>query len=327
MTAYRGADGEVLWKKRDDESYHGPCMLHHDTVIVQGSGFDLLTGRPRLRTNALTGREVRWTFTQNHCGYAVAGEYLLTLRSEAAGFFDLERDGGTGHFGGFRSGCSANLIPACGVLNAPDYTRACSCSYQNQCSLALVHMPGVEVWTENPYTRGAGRIRRLGVNLAAPGDRRTDGGTLWLDYPSVGGRSPAVKVDIDGTPEYFRRHSSVLADKELPWVAASGCKGLTAVSITLVEEPAGDDAQSYTVRLHFAEPDDVKPGERVFDVQLQGKTVHAAFDVVGTAGRPLVPVVLTFRNVSVRKALKVQFVGKTRLAPVISGVELVLEQK
>ena len=37
-------------------------------------------------------------------------------------------------------------------------------------------------------------VRRLGLNLGAPGDRKADDGTLWLEYPSVGGASPAVEV-------------------------------------------------------------------------------------------------------------------------------------
>ena len=63
---------------------------------------------------------------------------------------DLLNDGGTGNFGGFRSSCTNNLIVAGGLLNVPDYTRNCTCSYQNQCSLALVPMADVEVWTRFP---------------------------------------------------------------------------------------------------------------------------------------------------------------------------------
>ena len=36
-------------------------------------------------------------------------------------------------------------------------------------------------------------IVRLGLNLGAPGDRQDAEGTLWLDYPSVGGPSPDVR--------------------------------------------------------------------------------------------------------------------------------------
>ena len=134
---------------------------------------------------------------------------LLTFRSAAAGYFDLANDGGTGNWGGFRSSCTANLVAADGVLNAPDYTRTCTCSYQNQCSLALVPMPDVETWTFNPIPSSGQRVRRLGINFGAPGDRKADDGTLWLDFPSVGGPSPDVPLTITGDATGIRPRARV----------------------------------------------------------------------------------------------------------------------
>src|SRR5262249_57481614 len=139
----------------------------------------------RRGAEAVTGVEVPWAWARNYgCNTPVASENLLTFRSGAAGFFDLCRDGGTGNFGGFRSSCTNNLIVACGVLSAPDYTRTCTCSYQNQTSLALVPMPDAEMWTYFAGREGKGPIKRLGLNLGAPGDRRADDGTYWLEYPN-----------------------------------------------------------------------------------------------------------------------------------------------
>ena len=102
---------------------------------------ELLTGRPKMRLDPITGQSVEWTWTRDYgCNTPVASQCLLTFRSGAAGYFDLLNDGGTGNFGGFRSSCTNNLIVAGGLLNVPDYTRNCTCSYQNQCSLALVPM-------------------------------------------------------------------------------------------------------------------------------------------------------------------------------------------
>jgi len=155
MSTYKGKDGTSLWSS--DVFYGGPCMLHGDTIITDRYAYSLLTGEPKMRKDPLTGEKKRWEFRRNYgCNYAIASEHLLTFRSAAAGFCDLDLDSGTGNFGGFKSGCTSNLIAANGVLNAPDYTRTCSCSYQNQSSLALIHMPEVEMWTtyfnqhENP---------------------------------------------------------------------------------------------------------------------------------------------------------------------------------
>src|SRR5258708_7901496 len=157
----------------------------------------------------------------------------MTFRSGAAGYCDLENDSGTGNFGGIRSGCTNNLIVAGGIISAPDYTRTCTCSYQNQTSLALVPMPEAEMWTSFGLRQWKGQIRQVGVNFGAPGDRKDDHGTLWLEYPSVGGNSPVVKVTVKNAIDYFRRHSSQVKGG-LPWVAASGVKGMESITLTLV---------------------------------------------------------------------------------------------
>src|SRR5439155_13708001 len=139
------------------------------------------------------------------CNTPAASEHLLTFRSGAAGYFDYCNDGGTGNFGGFRSSCTNNLIVAGGVLTAPEYTRTCTCSYQNQTSVALIHMPEAEMWTSFGSSPMRDLVRRVGLNFGAPGDRRGPDGTLWLEYPSVGGTSPSVPVRLNGTNiQYFR---------------------------------------------------------------------------------------------------------------------------
>lgn len=325
MRAYRGGDGAVLW---NNESFAGPAMLHHDTILMAGSGCDLLSGAPRMREHPLSGEPVEWTWSRNYgCNTPMASEHLLTFRSGAAGYFDFCNDGGTGNFGGFRSSCTNNLIVAGGLLNAPDYTRTCTCSYQNQTSLALMHMPEAEVWTSFGAQTQSQPVRRLGINLGAPGDRKTDDGTLWLEYPSVGGASPAVPVTI--VPEetqWFRRHSSQVAGSGVPWVAASGAKGLTSVRIRLAA--AEHKPLLYTVRLHFLEPDDVRAGERVFSVRLQGRPALAALDVVEEAGGRNRSLVKELTSVAVTQDLVLELVPDQNAkvsATLLSGIEIQAE--
>ncbi|MFC1717422.1 PQQ-binding-like beta-propeller repeat protein [Candidatus Poribacteria bacterium] len=158
MSAYRGKDGELLWS--ESISHRGMCILHNDKIINSKYSYSLLTGEQETRIDPLTGEQVTWSFLRNYgCNQIIASEHLLTFRSTAAGFFDLANDGGTGNFGGFKSSCTSNLVVANGVLNAPDYTRTCSCSYQNQTSLALVHLPEVEIWTDNTLEREQSAIK------------------------------------------------------------------------------------------------------------------------------------------------------------------------
>lgn len=281
MRTYRANNGHVLWSSK---TFTGPAMIHHDTILMAGNACDLLTGTPKLREHPLSGEPVEWTWTRNYgCNTPMASEHLLTFRSGAAGYLDFCNDGGTGNLGGFRSSCTNNLIVAGGVLTAPDYTRTCVCSYQNQTSLALIHTPDAEEWTSFGSQTPKQPVRRVGINLGAPGDRKADGGTLWLEYPSVGGSSPAIDVAIaPEKPEWFRRHSSQIEGDGLNWVAASGVKGLTSLKVKL--GTSNKQPRTYTVWLHFAEPDDVQPGERVFNVSLQGKPALVSLDVVKEAG-------------------------------------------
>lgn len=342
IIAYRGTTGHVLWDA--PVPYTGPLVIHGQQIISSGrreGAFDLLTGQPKQRIHPITGQELAWTHTRTYgCGTVLACENLLTFRSGAAGFFDFRSDGGTGNLGGFKSGCTPNLVPADGVLNAPDYTRTCSCSYQNQTSLALIHQRDVETWTYStlPAPAEGEPVIRLGINLGAPGDRLADDGTLWLEHPSVGGTSPDIPVTVtsDATPRWFRAHSSLMQPSEhndppaaraWPWVAASGLEGAASVKLTLElgKQPAAKD---YTVRLHFAEPERIEAGQRRFDVLLQQVPVIQALDVCQQAGAPRRPLVLELRDIRVTDVLHIDLrPTDNSLPPILSGIEVVLQQR
>jgi hypothetical protein len=301
-------------------------MLHGATIIAQEKFFSLLTGEPVMRQDPLTGAAQDRNWQRQHgCNSAIACQNLVTFRSAAAGFFDLENDGGTGNLGGFRSGCTSNLIAANGVLNAPDYTRTCTCSYQIQTSLALIHRPEVEMWTFNAFKSDSGRIKRLGLNLGAPGDRRDENGTLWLDYPSVGGQSPEITVVTEPSePASYRYHAQRVTGGSPAWVAASGMTGLRRMRITLEEGAA--KPSPYTVRLLFAEPGDADQGGRVFDVSLQGKAVLTGFDAASEAGGPMRLIAKEFPNVAIRDALEIELNPRNGADTLLCGVEMVAQE-
>lgn len=323
MRTYRGANGQVLWQHPE---YTGPAMIIRDTILKDNSACDLLSGLPRMRTDPLTGAAVPWTWSRGYgCNTPLASENLLTFRSGAAGFFDLANDGGTGNFGGFRSSCTNNLIVAGGVLTAPDYTRTCTCSYQNQTSLGLIHMPENEMWTYPGSQTTSGRIKRLALNFGAPGARKGKDGTLWLDFPHVGGPSPPAPVTIEpAQPVYFRRHSSQIDGAGPHWIGASGVKGLRALTVALDKQPAKE--RSYTVRLHFIEPDDAQRGQRVFHVALQGRLVLQHLDIVKETGNPRRPLVKEFTGVRVLGDLRVTLTPASEAhETVLAALEVIAE--
>lgn len=317
VIAYRGQSGVVLWDK--SFGYGGPLMINDQTLLLHDgyNGRDLLTGDALVLTEALAsgGRPLRYTRSYG-CNTNIASRNLVTFRSGAAGYYDLKRTGGTGNFGGFKSSCTSNLIPAAGLLNAPDYTRTCVCRYQNQTSLALVHMPRVEEWTFDNYSMPSGRVQRMGINFGAPGDRREDNGVLWLEYPEAGSPSPEPGVTVSpSTPDSYRHHSARVTEGPLPWVAASGLRGMSSVVVPL----NASSASTYVVRLYFLEPEALAVGQRVFDLSIQGQSALSSFDIVEQAGGPWRSVMREFRNVTVSSDLTVSFTAHAG-QPLISGI-------
>ncbi len=251
MAVYRGGDGQLAWRV-DDRQYSGPCILHHDTILtnanayqISSGAFNLLDGSPSLIRNPVTNEEQTWQLCRAYgCNNIIASENLLTFRSGAAGFYDMETLGGTGNLGGFKSGCTSNLVVANGVLNAPDYTRTCSCGYQNQTSLALVHMPEMEMWTINhtaQFSKPGDRIQRIGINFGAPGDRMHPDGTLWIDYPPVGGESLEIDVKVEGDPVFSQRNSLGFTGPAIPWIGASAMERARKIAIPLSVKGAANE--------------------------------------------------------------------------------------
>lgn len=478
MAARRGVDGELLWSRGG--RYDGPVIIHGERVISARPGStarSLRTGADLQYDHPLTGEKLGWDHGRTYgCGSANASNHLLLFRTGSAGYLDMQHnDGGTATLGGFKSGCTANMVAADGIVNAPDYTRTCTCSYQNQTSLGLIHMPDLDYWTfDRRLSRGRGPIRRLGINLGAPGNRPADDGTLWTAYPR--GLMPSADIPVridtvqvkdtpvhirsvqasqaretlpdstldgdsatqwssrsndeklfrewiefrlsapieidrvgllwvipentrfeirtrlgqeewqimheargqsDGTDPETYRFDPVMADtvrieihdhqaeeknswshirqvrigtlpfpdaygyflakdffrqpslavdaaQGLPWVAAWGIRGIRSM---LVENLDGGNAP-YTVTLHFSEPDAIGPGERRFDIHIQGQPVVRGFDVASTAGGTHRAITRTFPGVRLDDALALRFVPAegTRYPPILSGVEIVREE-
>ncbi|MCO6453851.1 MAG: PQQ-binding-like beta-propeller repeat protein [Pirellulaceae bacterium] len=308
MVAYRGQDGQVLWKDLA-RKHGGPCLLWKDKIITNGGG--------GYQLELLTGNETGWKYERMYgCNTAIGGQHLLTFRSGAAGFCDLAGDSGTGNIGGFRSGCTSNLVIADGVLSAPDYTRTCTCAYQNQCSLALVPMPQAESWT---FSSRKTLPDRYAVNLGAPGDRRAADGVLWYEYPVTGGNSPDLSLRL--LPEKVRgvrHHSSRLPDDSSApaFITSSAVTGLVELRQEL---PAARPSGPVTVRLYFAELEGKGPGERVFDVAIQGQSVLQGLDVARETGGAMRPLVKEFRDLKCERELVITLRAQ-RGEPILCGV-------
>ncbi len=281
--------------------------------------------RPGQRINPLTGVSEPRVFPKSYgCDGGFDYGSLFTMRSGTAAFYDKTVESGTIHISGPRSGCTNSIVPANGLLNLPYFYEGCTCSYPLPMGLSLYSLPANHeqwaTWGEVNTVDLAGKIKRIGINLGAPGDRMTNGGTLWLDTPSVGGPSPAVEVEMhppEASP-YYRHAVWIRGGQGWPWVAASGIAGLERLVIH------GIKPGSYLVRLVFAEPEDgAKVGSRSFDVSVQGTAVAKGLDLVDRTGSAMQVLTESFPGIKVAEdgllaiGLKAQH-GQT----VLSGVEI-----
>ena len=220
------------------------------------------------RINPLTLEQEPRVFPKSYgCDGGFDYGNIFTFRSGTAAFYDKKVESGTIHISGPRSGCTNSIVPAGGILNVPYFYEGCTCSYPLPMGLALYSMhenfEQWATWGAVPKAAIHGKIRRIGINLGAPGDRKTRDGTLWLDFPSVGGPSPEIDfVTEPAKPEYFYQHSLWMKKGTgWPWVAASGAKGLRRAKLS------GLQNGRYTVKLVFSSPDSAK---HRFDVSVQG---------------------------------------------------------
>ncbi len=304
LAARCGATGEIVWT---GGNFVLPGAVHGEKLIPgrPGHAISVLTGERWHRVQPLTGETTTWQYRRAYgCNTLSASPYLLFFRSGYASYFDLANDTGTGNFSGFRSGCTANMVAADGVISALDYSRTCTCSYALQTSLAMIHMPDdphIEQWTR--YDAAPPDPSRHGLNFGAPGRRVDAAGRVWFDQEG-----------------HYHRHSTAIRDANgsIPWVLSSIYEGEGRWEFEDLLDT------EYLVRLHFAElRPDVAAGQRVFDVWVDGEKALAAVDIAAQVGGSFTGLVHDLRVPVTGHALTIELksaAGST-LPPIINGIE------
>ena len=336
ITAFDGTDGYQVWTKQAEgkgfrghpETLWDKVILWNDQILDQrgpGLAYDIATGDPIVRVHPITQESVEWEFTKSghHCNYAIANPHLMTFRADTAGFCDIS-SGMTARLQGYRPGCRNSLIPANGVLNSPNFAHGCVCGYPLFTSLALVHRPDAELWSYSALSMPEEKtpVKRLAINFGAPGDRQGEGGSFWLGYPTGGGSSPQLDIEVEGPNlQYFHDHSTLVKSEARNWVTASGVEAATAITVD-VNNPS---PREYTVRLIFREPQaDTEPGDRVFSVTVQGESRISDLDILNEAGSHVAGVVKEFSGVAATEKLRVELTPQAGTA-VLCGLELISE--
>jgi hypothetical protein len=186
-------------------------------------------------------------------------------------------------------------------------------------------MPELGMWTFNTFSIEKEQVRRLGINLAAPGDRLAEDGTLWLEYPLVGGPSPKFELELEPkTAATFSANPASLGATSRAWIFASGYRGLRSLSLKLPKAAAA----TFTVRLYCRAPG-APPGGG-YDISLQGKKVLEGLDAAARGGAGASGVVHEITGVRVASGVEVLLSpsgGKETGLPLICGIELIREDE
>ncbi len=311
LVALSANDGYKLWSK--DANYRNRPNIINNQVLAEPWMYDLHTGDQRMRPHPLTGKEEPWSIirTGHHCGMLTGCDSgMLMFRSGYTGFYDLEQDAGTRHFAGHRLGCWINAIPANGLVMIPEASAGCVCQFSIASTIVLEPREAERPWAIYSAVGAKTPVQQMSLNLGAPGDRKSDDGTVWLSYPRYEAyqeTSLDVKLDLqpkfatDGDFEDINEEFTKVTGTETPWLYTSWAEGLTSLTIPLLGE--GDDPATYTIRLHFTERDE--PAK--FTIKLNGQTVEQEL-TLEVAGTDREAITREFSDMSVTDKLTIELV-------------------
>ncbi len=286
-------DGYRMWAK--DANYRHRPIVVGSRIIAEPWAFDLKTGKQVMRKHPITGEEIPWSIMRpgHHCGMLTASDGLLLFRSGSTGFFDLREDTGTRHFAGHRLGCWINAVPANGLVVIPEASAGCVCMFSIASTIVLEPREARRPWSLVSSIGPTVPVRRLSLNLGAPGDRRASDRTLWLAYPRTIPRR-GLETSLDLKLSYATSFvpgggfvsepddAAVSSRSDWDWILASGARGLSRMVIPLRDESSGP--ARYRIKLVFAKESGDRKGQRVFDVKLQGNVVATGLDAAAAKG-------------------------------------------
>jgi outer membrane protein assembly factor BamB len=323
--------GDKIWAK--DANYrHRPVVIGNE-IIAEPWSYDLYTGAQKTRTHPLTGEQTAWMFARpgHHCGAISATPNMMFFRSKSTAYYNLDEDQGTEHFAGQRLGCWINTIPANGLVMIPEASAGCVCLFSIAATIVFEPREHRMEWGVYGATGATLPVQHMALNIGAPGDRRDAHGKLWLSYPRPSSRA-GIDLPLNLKPKFakggdyfsFNENSHPIANTDTPWVFTSGARGLTNAEIPLIGK--GQPAATYTVRLYFSALGNDQPGQRVFDIQLQGKTVAKGFDPVAKAGGTKRAFMAEFRDIPVTENLTLELAAPASAdaahQPLLCGVEV-----
>jgi len=320
LVALYALDGYKMWAK--DANYRHQPIIVGDRVIAEPWAYDLKSGEQKTRVHPLTGKDVAWSVMRpgHHCGMLTACDNMLVFRSNYTGFFDMAADTGTRHFAGHRLGCWINAIPTNGLLVIPEASAGCVCMFSIASTIVMEPREPRRPWALYSGVGATTPVKQMALNFGAPGDRRGASGKLWLAYPRPV-PNPGKETSLDLKLQFDTKFqpgggfftndgdASESSSSELAWVVSSGARGATRWSIPLIGK--NDPPATYTVRLLLSRADGDEPGQRIFDVRVQGQLVCENLDVTAEAGADAKFVMREMEDILVSDNLVIDVIEKS----------------
>ncbi len=290
LTAYEGATGKLLWYRY--ANYRARPVIVDDTIYAEPWAYDLRTGASKTRKHPISGEDTDWAWCRSdkQCGIFSASKYFLFGRSMGVGYQDLLTDQGLYTFWHSRSSCWMDCSSGGGIMFKPPQSIGCICQWNMPFSIALGQVSTQP--TAAPVTAAPGPalpVRHLHLDFGATGDHRDAAGNLWVraNLP----KEHLLFLSYPMTMEFYDKHDQIqrstiytpIEDAQVPFVFATAQIGLKRCTLPITKDGKGKGR--FQVRLGFAALPGEKPGQRVFDVKLNGKTVIEDFDAAKEAGR------------------------------------------
>lgn len=180
------------------------------------------------------------------CSKGGGSAYMDVFRFSNVGMYDHIDNAGIRVFGGMRPSCrDSAVVAALGMLGINGNTAPCTCNYSFQTfvGLAPVERPRNEDWTIYYDAFPKGAVRRMAINLAAPGDHLGGAGEMWLGFPrpmfQYAMRLPIWVERMGQFGTYvFNSDRTPIEGTDRPWVYTSGVRGFQKATV-LLELPGG----------------------------------------------------------------------------------------
>ena len=214
----------------------------------------------------------------------------------------------------------------------PPHAIGCKCDVSMPFTFALAPVPTPLALPQVFAQPGSPLpVKHLYLDFGATGDRRDSEGRLWL-APTRGKDAGKLLLSyqveiksIDGAGHC--RRSSVytpIENTDADFVFASAARGLETATIPIAEDDNGGG--TFNVRLGFSALPGDQPGQRVFDVKLNGKTVLKDFDIIKESGQADRALWKEF-SMPLKKELTLSMVGKSgssdvKQMPLINALQI-----